>query len=396
MSLLGLVLSLVGGLAVLVTLPGTIELIFLSLGALLPPRRKLPTAAGPLRLAVIVPAHNEEAGIAGCVDSLLNADRTGIDLSIIVIADNCSDSTAGVARLAGARVVIRRNLEQRGKGYALDYAFRTLASEEHDAFLVIDADSTVSPGILLEMARHLRAGASAVQCCYLVRNPGGSRRTRLMNLALLAFNVLRPRGRDRWGLSAGIYGNGFALSSETLRAVPYTTASVVEDLEYHLALVRAGRRVHFADNAAVYGEMPTAGQGVKTQRTRWEGGRFRMLAEKAPALAREVLAGRFALLEPLLDLLLLPLAFHVTLLFLAVLAPYWPVRAIALAGFAALVFHLVAAIAVGGGGIRDLLALLTAPFYIVWKILLIPALLRTSKSGAAWVRTERTRQEHAK
>src|SRR6185369_8853223 len=125
----------------------------------------------------------------------------------------------------------------------------------------------------------------------------------------------------RWGLSVGILGNGFALTGETLRAVPYDARSVVEDLEYHLRLVRAGSRVRFAATTSVWGEMPAGGSGVTTQRARWEGGRFRMIAEQAPALFREVLAGRLTLLEPLLELLLLPLALHVALLLLVLLLP---------------------------------------------------------------------------
>ena len=183
-----------------------------------------------------------------------------------------------------------------------------------DAFVVVDADSEVSSNFLTAIAVRFEGGADAAQCRYIVRNSGDSIRTRLMNVALFGFNVLRPRGRDRLGLSAGIYGNGFALSAATLRAVPYTAASVVEDLEYHLALIRARRRVQFIDTAAVYGDMPVAGTGVKTQRARWEGGRLRMMVEKVPGLARDVLRGRFRSVEPALDLLLLPLAFHVVLL----------------------------------------------------------------------------------
>jgi cellulose synthase/poly-beta-1,6-N-acetylglucosamine synthase-like glycosyltransferase len=216
-----------------------------------------------------------------------------------------------------------------------------------------------------------------------------------MNVALFGFNVLRPRGRDRLGLSCGIYGNGFALAADTLRSVPYTAASVVEDLEYHLALVRAGMRVEFVDNGVVYGDMPVAGAGVKTQRARWEGGRFRMMAEKIPGLALQILSGRLRFIEPALDLLLLPLAFHVVLLLLGLAAPIPWLRDAAAAGLGVVVLHLFAAIAVGGGTMKDVAVLAAAPFYIVWKLLLIPKLLATSRSGAAWVRTERAKGDKA-
>lgn len=384
--------AIVAGTAIaLATLPGTIELFVLSAAGLLPAKRRTLRPTNELfRLAVVVPAHNEELNIAGCVRSIQSAERTGIELAIAVIADNCEDGTAAVAAAQGARVLVRTNVEKRGKGYALDYAFRILQSEGYDAFAVVDADSTVSANFLRATVESIRNGAEATQCRYIVRNSGDSVRTRLLNVALLAFNVLKPRGRDRLGLSAGIYGNGFALSAATLRAVPYTAESVVEDLEFHLALVRAGRRVRFVDDAVVYGEMPVAGAGVKTQRARWEGGRLRMLAEKAPSLVVEILKGRLALTEPLLDLLLLPLAFHVTLLLLSALTPFAPARDLGLAGLAVVVFHLFAAIRTGGGSWKDASVLAAAPFYIVWKILLIPRIVATSRSGAAWVRTERT------
>jgi cellulose synthase/poly-beta-1,6-N-acetylglucosamine synthase-like glycosyltransferase len=383
------ILIVCGAALALITLPGTIELLLLTAGGILKPRRRENVSSQKFRLAVVVPAHNEEAGIANCVRSLLRAERNNVEVSIIVVADNCGDRTAQAATAAGARVLVRRNPTERGKGYALDFAFRTLLPENYDAFAVVDADSEIAPNFLTEIAAIVHAGADAVQCRYLVRNPRASMRTRLMSVALSAFNVLRPRGRDRFGLSAGIYGNGFALSAATLRAVPYSAASVVEDLEYHLALVRAGRQVRFADATAVYGDMPTSGPGVKTQRTRWEGGRFRMISRKVPLLIQEILRGRFALIEPCLDLLLLPLAFHVTLLVLAAATPFWPVRSLALAGLGIVLLHLCAAIRVAGGGTADFAALLSAPFYIAWKILLIPRLIQSSRSETPWVRTER-------
>ncbi len=394
--MIGYGLAIIGIVCAVASLPGTLELLLLTLGAAFPVRRRGNSglsSGAKFRLAVVIPAHNEEAQIGIPVASVAQADQTGLEVTRVVVADNCTDGTGAAAAEAGARVLTRFNEELRGKGYALDFAFQTLQSEGYDGYLVIDADSNVAANTLTEVVGLLRSGADAVQCRYMVRNPGESVRTRLMNVALMAFNVLRPRGRDRWGLSAGINGNGFALSAETLRKVPYGAASLVEDLEYHLDLVRVGRKVRFADAATVYGEMPVSGKGVKTQRTRWEGGRFRMLTERAPSLAKEVVRGRLSLLEPLADLLLLPLAFHVTLLLVAAGVAPGPWRTIALAGFGVLGFHLLTAIAVGGGGLKDFAALATAPFYVLWKLLMLPAVLRSSRGKAKWVRTERSHEE---
>ena len=374
--------------AALASLPGGLELLFLSLGSFLR-RRTVPLSGRRLKIATVIPAHNEQAGIAGSIASVLAADRDNLNVSVVVIADNCTDATALAAEAAGARVIVRTNDRLRGKGYALDEAFRTLLPEGFDAFAVIDADTAVASNFFTAAANRINAGASALQVRYLVRNPHDSARTRLMNVALLAFNVLRPLGRDNWGLSCGLYGNGFVLTAATLNRVPYGAGSVVEDLEYHLALVRAGIRVQFAFETAVYGEIPAAGAGVKTQRARWEGGRFRMLREQGPLLAQDVLAGRARALEPLLDLLLMPLAFHVALLLIAVSAPFAVSRIAGSTGLGIVVFHLAAALIRCGGTWRDVLALTSAPFYIAWKLLLLPTLLRNARAGTQWVRTER-------
>jgi cellulose synthase/poly-beta-1,6-N-acetylglucosamine synthase-like glycosyltransferase len=376
--------------AACVTIPGSFELLGLSLAAIFPVK-PVPFAGGAAawRVAVVVPAHNEEAGIAACVESLLQADHGGMPVAVYVIADNCTDNTAAIARSAGAHVLERRNESKRGKGHALHFAFTELAAIGYDCVLVVDADTIVAPNFIVAVAGAMRGGSAAVQVRYVARNAEDSTRTRLMALALRAFNVVRPRGRQNLRLSAGILGNGFGLRHDTLAVVPYLAASVVEDLEYHIHLVRSGRRVRFVDETAVFGEMPVRGKGVETQRSRWEGGRLRMLREKGPELVKDLLVGRWRCLELLLELLLLPLAFHVMLLVVAICSPLPLVRDVAIAGFAVVCVHLGVTIVVGRGGWCDLATLATAPFYIVWKLLLIPKLLRHAKKDHAWVRTSR-------
>ena len=389
-GLVVLVACVLGSFLALCTLPGSIELLFLTIGGLLPvarslARRELPC---PGRAAIIVPAHNEEESIAGCVKSLLACDSTRDGFSVFVIADNCTDQTAHQAELAGATALIRYAPMHRGKGYALDFAFQALLPK-FDLFIVVDADSTVTANLVRDFVAACGEGASALQCRYKVQNTSDSLRTRWMNIALMAFNVLRPRGRSRFGVSAGILGNGFALTRATLEKIPYQAVSVVEDLEYHIRLVRAGLKVQFVDTVTVFGEMPITGKGVLTQRSRWEGGRFRMMVHFAPKLLREVFLGRLRLLEQLLELLLLPLAFHVTLLVLALATPIAVVRIYAACSLLLVWVHLLAAIAIGGGSWRDLLSLFSAPFYILWKLKVIPQLLSNARKGTTWVRTPR-------
>ncbi|MEI7866651.1 MAG: glycosyltransferase family 2 protein [Candidatus Methylumidiphilus sp.] len=383
--------SVVGILLCLVTLPGTIELAFLTLSGAMPRRLQTssPESRRLLNICVVVPAHNEEKGIGGCVSALLACATGGNEVAVVVIADNCSDATAGQARLAGARVLVRNDGQRRGKGYALDHAFSILLPENHDAFLIVDADTGVEANFILATAELFGRGAEALQCRYLASNPGESVRSRLMHVAWLAFNVLRLRGRDYCGLSVGILGNGFGLARQTLEKIPFDADSIAEDLEYHLRLVRAGRRVRFCETTTVWSDVPAQGKMAAGQRARWEGGRFRMIREQTPGLAAEVLKGNLRLLEPLLELLLLPLAFHVFLLLVLLSVPTAVAGFFALTGLLVVMLHVAVALWVGKAGWRDVLALLAAPFYIVWKLTLGRQLLKSASSEAAWVRTER-------
>lgn len=375
-------------------LPGILTLALLTLAGSLPARRPRHDGARG-RLALIVPAHNESAGIGRTLASLRAAAAQDGESALIVVADNCDDDTGAIARAAGARVLTRRDAARRGKGYALDYAFRTLLAEDFRFFVVIDADSEVGPGFLPALRRHFGAGALAVQARYTVRNPDASLRTRLMELALCAFNVLRPRGRAALGCSAGLLGNGFGLQRALLERIPYSAGSVVEDLEYHLLLIGHGVRVAFADDAVVRADMCAGARGARSQRARWEGGRLRMLREHAPGLLRALRHGRGNALEPLLDLLLAPLSYHFLLLCALLLPPYGWSRALAALGLLVLALHVLAAAWVGRLSPRHLGALLFVPFYLIWKVWLIPAIGAAAGRHAAWLRTPRDKDKSA-
>jgi cellulose synthase/poly-beta-1,6-N-acetylglucosamine synthase-like glycosyltransferase len=382
-------LSLIGIVLVIATLPLLAELLVLSVAALFPapPSGKFEAESELPPISVLIPAHNEEVLIGRCVQSLMSCSGTGTE--VVVVAHNCTDATAAEAEAAGARVMVLNDSGQTGKSCALNYGFEAILTGPSQGVLVIDADSAVDSGLITAVRRGFLAGAQALQCRYEVNNSGDSQRTRLMALAFCGFNVIRPLGRARIGLSAGIVGNGFALHRDVLTRIPYNAHSIVEDLEYHLALVRAGIRVEFIDTVAVRGEMPVTSKNAQTQRARWEGGRMRMMRRWAPALTVDVLRGRVRLVEPLLDLLALPIASEATLLLIAALLPVPWLRVYALGAFSVLLFHVMAASVRGPGIWGTIRALLAAPAYVLWKLWILPEIWCTSRANAAWVRTER-------
>lgn len=380
-------------LLLLATLPLTLELLALTAAAAGVRPEHEPAPPPPrIRLAVVIPAHNEELLIGRCVTSILasaGAAPIQIETTVLAVAHNCVDATPQNATAAGAIVLVLEDLLQTGKGSALRHGFAAALRENMDAVLAVDADSVVSPNLIASVAAMLSDGSQALQCRYEVANSSETPRTRLMALALLGMNVLRPLGRSRLGLSAGIFGNGFALSRETLSRVPYLADSLVEDLEYHLQLAEAGIRVDFLNGATVWGEMPLSGAGAATQRARWEGGRARIRREWSLRLLLGVLKGRLRLAEPLADLLALPLSMQTACLIVALALPLAWLRIYALVALLIAGAYLLVAAALGPDFKGTLRALSAAPRFFLWKLGALPAIWRAGRHGAGWVRTER-------
>ena len=360
----------------------------------------LAPAARRLRFDVIVPAHDEEQGIAATVQNLLALDYPGDLFRVLVVADNCGDETAERAAAAGAQVLVRTDAEQRGKGYALTWAFVRSLAGAADAMVVIDADTLASANLLSVLAAQIEAGAQVVQADYGVRNPGASWRTRMMTIALALFHGVRSLGRERLGLSCGLRGNGMCFTRRLLQAVPHRAFSVVEDLEYGIQLGEAGYRVHYAGDAHVFGEMVATERASRSQRRRWEGGRLQLLRLHGARLLRLGLARRDrTLLDLAMDVLVPPLSVLVAIETAglaasvglavhrgAVPVPLW---IWAFCG-AALVGYVLRGWQLSGTGARGLADLLCAPAYLAWKFTLL--LRRDPARKDEWVRTARQRE----
>lgn len=236
--------------------------------------RGAPGAAPRLpRFVVVVPAHDEEAGIGATVESLA-AMRYGGETETIVVADNCSDATAARARAAGATVWERDAPDDPGKGQALAWAFERVAHERAgvDAVAVVDADCTVTPNLLEALGARLAAGARAVQASYAVSNPAAAPAAAARFAGFALVNHVRPLGKSVLGLSCGLLGTGMAFDVRLLRELPWRAFDVTEDVEYNLRLAEAGIRVEFAPEAAVSSPMPTSLDAAAVQRERWESG----------------------------------------------------------------------------------------------------------------------------
>lgn len=372
---------------------------YLSFLTLLSRRPPAPAPPAPrLRFAIVVPAHDEAAGIASTVESLAAVDYPRALRRILVVADNCTDDTAARARAAGAEVMVRDEPALRGKGYALRHAFDRVVSEGWaDAVAVVDADTVISPNLLHAFAARVDAGGSAIQADYAVRNPFASWRTALSAIALGAVHGLRSLARERLLLSSGLRGNGMCFTTRLLRAVPHDAVSIVEDLEYGLRLGEAGYRVHHAHEAHVYGEMPAGAHAAATQRRRWEGGRRYMVRMHAGRLLARALRERDRIaLDLAIDLLIPPLGTLVTLTLIGLAASLalswwsghltWITWAFLACGLG-LSGYVLRGWQLSGTGVRGLAAFRRVPGFLVWKLFV--GARAASGGGSEWVRTPR-------
>ncbi|WP_442113956.1 glycosyltransferase family 2 protein [Pseudomonas sp. NUPR-001] len=363
--------------------------------ACLPSRAAAPVSAPRPRLAVLVPAHNESALIGATLASiaaqLIEGDR------LLVVADNCDDDTADLARLAGAEVIGRYDEHLRGKGYALDFGVRHLAADAPQVVIIVDADCQVGEGAIDLLARRCIEAERPVQALYLMRAPQGTGlKVQIAEFAWRVKNLVRPLGWARLGLPCQLMGSGMAFVWRDLVLADLANGHLVEDLKLGLDFCRSAKPPLFCPQAQVISYFPANDEGLSSQRTRWEHGHLGVLLAEVPRLLGASVARRNGkLLAMTLDLLVPPLAL-LTLALLALFVVSWlafllfKVSAPAQIATAAMALLGVAVLLAWSRFSRELIAfsvLMYAPFYAMKKIPLYVGFLL--KRQVEWVRSKR-------
>ena len=237
-----------------------------------------------LPCVVLIPAHNEAVGIAKTIMSARKEVKES-DL-ILVVADNCSDSTAAVSRDAGAICIERTNLELVGKGHALQYGVDYLTENdvEFATVVVMDADCLFGEGSLLALLNASQTKNCVAQALYLMRSPNkGNIKLNISEFTWLIKNWVRPLGQKRLGISCHLQGSGMAFPKSVLNKYSLASSSIVEDLELGLHIVQGGEEVTFVHHALVTSEFPENNEGLENQRKRWEHGHLSVV-KKMPSM----------------------------------------------------------------------------------------------------------------
>jgi 1,2-diacylglycerol 3-beta-glucosyltransferase len=358
-----------------------------------------PGPSGRNRLIVLVPAYNEEELLRRCLDSLRHQSYPADLYRIVVIADNCTDGTATVARLAGAEVLVRDDPSARGKGRALRWAMDALLAEPNpaDALVVVDADSIAHPEMLRALEARMAAGADVVQGEYLVLHEPGTG-SELREAAFLLFHRTRFAGREALGMSCSLVGNGMLFRRSVLEAHPWNAYIGAEDLEYTITLRLAGVKPRFAAAARVSGPSPGFGRPAAIQRMRWEGGRFQMVRTRLAGLVVAAFRSRdWSLLDAAADLAVPPLGLLVLITgaggslaaagWAAHLTASWAVLPWAIAA-TGIVGYVVIGLRAARAPSSMYRALLAAPRFLLAKAGTYLRMTRGLRSDT-WVRTER-------
>jgi Glycosyltransferase like family 2 len=310
MSVLRLVLEVVliaGGLLVALFAAYLLALAVLALVARGRPRDRGAVTRPEPRLAVVVPAHDEAELIERCVRSLLAQSYSPERFDVVVVADNCHDDTAEVARAAGAWVLVRDEPGRRGKGRALRWAMDRLLAGPFppDAVAVVDADSVADPGFLRALVRPYERGADCVQGESLLIDDG-SPQSALRAAAFLLVNRVRPAGRAVLGLPGTLAGNGMLFAQELLRWYPWNAYTAAEDVEYAVTLRTAGVRPAFAGGAVLRSSGAPTLKAADERQLRWEGGKLHLIRTRVPGLLAAAVR-RPSLLDLVLELCVPPL-----------------------------------------------------------------------------------------
>ncbi len=221
--------------------------------------------------ALLVAAHDEEMVIANMVDSLaaLNYPREAYD--IFVIADNCTDATAQIAREHGALVYERFDTTQRGKGFALEWMFEKIFNMEkkYDYIGIFDADNLVDKAFLFEMNKQINKGYRVVQGYVDSKNPFDSWITCAYSFSFWSVSRVFQLARHNLGLSCQLSGTGFVMATELLKKLGWGATCLTEDMEFTMKLALNDEKVGWAHKAVIYDEKPVGLKASWKQRKRW-------------------------------------------------------------------------------------------------------------------------------
>ena len=248
---------------------------------------------------VLIPAHNEEVGIASTLESLRNLNYASERYRVLVIADRCTDGTAAVARSLNAQCFERFD-GQPGKGAALAWGIQEARNAQiaFDAVVIVDADTLADRDLLSAFNTEFQGGRQVQQGYNYISNPWTSPFTRIMAVTGVLRNGRYYAGKTAIGLQGMLTGTGMCLGTEILERHGWTAFSVGEDWEFSVELLLGGQKIYFNPLAKTFAKESQNFKQASHQRLRWASGRYAVMGSKVSALIRQgILTSSISLID---------------------------------------------------------------------------------------------------
>lgn len=371
-TILDIIFLILGSLFSLVLL----YLFFLAFASLWPETRRRQEFSPAIKFAIVIPANNESRVIGRALNTVKQVDYPKNLFDIFVIADNCEDNTAEISRQTGVMCWERHDPILRGKGYALHWAFKRLLQEgNHNAFVVVDADTLVDRNFLKAINQRILEGAKAIQGYYDVLNPESSPIGSLSYLGFVISRNLRYKGRTKLGWTTNLLGNGMCFTREVIQRFGWCATSIVEDIEYEMILLLNDIRIVFAPEAKIYAEIPDTFSKSKAQRGRWDIGKFEVRNRYLFKLIRKGLKNRdFSYFDSALELIIPPFSLFVILVLTCYLLFFiLDFRGLNLNFYLltflllSLTIYILSGLILARASLKIYLSLVYAPYFLLWR-----------------------------
>jgi len=345
------------------------------------------------RFAFIVPAHNEEDGITATIRSLKDVSYPDAQYDVYVIADNCADRTADIARSEGAQVLERSDATLRGKGYALKFAFESLLPHSFDAFVVVDADTIVSDNFLTMLDARVRQGQKVVQAYDGLLNPDASILTYLFQVGNIIENCLFWEPKERFGFPILLRGTGMCFTREVLETYPWHAFSIVEDTEYGLKILENNLHINFASEIGVFARQPENFQQAFVQRVRWASGNSALTKKRAVGfIFKGIASGNLKLADIGVSMIVgsKPLLLFTNILIMLVAALMGADHLLAWSALllCAQAAYIGCGVLMKGISFQKMTRLILSPFYLAW-LCVVSLLGMAGFRRDQWLRTTR-------
>lgn len=275
------------------------------------------------KYAVVIAARNESAVIAQLIKSIKKQNYPSELLDIYVVADNCTDNTALVAKKAGARVFERFNKQLVGKGYALDYAFKNIIKSNkcYEGYFVFDADNLLDENYVIEMNKVFDNGYRIITSYRNSKNYDTNWLSAGYSLWFLREAKYLNNSRMILNTGCAISGTGFMVSDEIIRKNNgWKHHLLTEDIEFTIDNALQGEKIGYCGNAVLYDEQPYIFKQSWNQRLRWAKGFYQVFAKYGIELIKSIFTKRsfycydmFVTIMPALFLTLISVAVNLIL-----------------------------------------------------------------------------------